>query len=265
MQDYVDARKAASTIRSVYSALLFHFRLNGRAEFLTNNPIIQMFVDGAQKLIQMFVDGAQKLAPPPNKKVVIWDPETPLSFINSRPRPTEFRAAGQEALLLVLLATGMRVDCASKLSKTVIKRAAFCQIEFLLPRKTGHSGPQVLRRFLENQRLCPVEAIDHFQSLAKKIRKPAENFLFISSKGKRAHIDTLRHWVTDLLEECGIQASAGTCRSASASAAVARDVDVDVVLKAAGWKKESTFRRYYQRQVLKANEGYNLIHSTSIV
>jgi hypothetical protein len=77
MQDYVDDQKAASTIRSVYSALLFHFRLNGRAAFLTENPIIQMFVDGAQKL-----------APPPSKKVVIWDPETPLSFITGRPRPS---------------------------------------------------------------------------------------------------------------------------------------------------------------------------------
>jgi hypothetical protein len=147
--------------------------LNGRAAFLTENPIIQMFVDGAQKL-----------APPPNKKVVIWDPETPLSFIKGRPRPSEFRAAGQEALLLLLLATGMRVDCASKLSKTVIFRAAFCQIAFLLPRKTGNSGPQVIRRFLDDPRLCPVEAIIHFLSLAKRIRKPAEKFFVYFFYGK---------------------------------------------------------------------------------
>jgi hypothetical protein len=69
----------------------------------------------------------------------------------------------------------------------------------------------------------------------------------------------------ELLNGCGIEASAGSCRSASSSAAVARDVNIDIVLKAAGWAKESTFRRYYQRQVVKANEGYNLIHSTSNV
>jgi site-specific recombinase XerD len=50
IQDYVDDRKAESTIRSVYSAILFHFRLCGRQEFLLNNPIIQMFVRGAQRL-----------------------------------------------------------------------------------------------------------------------------------------------------------------------------------------------------------------------
>jgi site-specific recombinase XerD len=253
-QDYVDDRKAASTIRSVYSALLFHFRLHGVESFLTSNPIVQMFVDGAQRL-----------APPPTRKVVIWDPEIPLSFLQNRPRPSDFRPAGQEALLLLLLATGIRVDCASKLSHKIVKRTTFGQIEFLLPRKTGNSNPQVIKCFLKDPRLCPLMAIEHFLSVGKSIRKPNEPFLFISSKGTRAHIDTLRHWVNDLLNECGIVATAGSCRSASSSAAVARDVDIDTVLKAAGWKRESTFRRYYQRQVVKANEGYNLFDAFSDV
>jgi hypothetical protein len=254
IQDYVDDGKAESTIRSVYSAILFYFRLNGRQDFLLNNPVIQMFVKGAQRL-----------APPPIKRDIIWDPEIPLSFINARSRPTEFRAAGQEALLLLLLSTGIRVDCTSKMSKAFHVYKTFCEIPYLLRRKTGFSHPQVIRLFTENPRLCPVRAIEHFSSLADEIRKPSENFLFISSKGHRAHIDTLRHWVSELLLESGITASAGSCRSASASAAVSRDVNIDVVLKAAGWAKESTFRRFYQRQVLKVNEGYNLVRSANVV
>ncbi len=255
IQDYVDDHKAASTIRSVYSSLLFQFRLRGRESFLTQNPIIQMFVEGAQKL-----------APPPKKINVIWDPEIPLSFIERRSRPNDFRQAGQEALLLLLLATGIRVDCASKLSKTLVKRSEVCSIEYLLRRKTGNSStPQIIRCFSEKPRLCPVLAIEHFLSLGEKVRKPSELFLFISSKGKRAHIDTLRHWVQDLLKEAGIETSAGSCRSASASAAVSREVDIDIVLKSAGWAPESTFRQYYDRQILRANEGFNLIRSSSIV
>jgi site-specific recombinase XerD len=139
IQDYVDDRKAESTIRSVYSAILFHFRLCGRQDFLEKNPIIQMFVRGAQRL-----------APAPLKKNVIWDPETPLSFISSRPRPTKVRAAGQEAILLLLLASGIRVDCASKLSKSVQRSSTFVIIPYLLPRKTGTSAPQVIRMYEEN-------------------------------------------------------------------------------------------------------------------
>jgi site-specific recombinase XerD len=254
IQDYVDNRKAESTIRSVYASILFHFRLMGRHEFLTNNPVIQMFVKGAQRL-----------APPPLKKTVIWDPEIPLSFISSRTRPTDFRPAGQEALLLLLLSTGIRVDCASKLSKNLYVCRTFCEIEFLLPRKTGKSDPQVIRLFLENPRLCPVRAMEHFLSIARKKRKSSEEFLFISSSGRRAHIDTLRHWVSDLLSESGVEAFAGSCRSAATSAAVSKDVNIDVVLKSAGWARESTFWRFYHRQVLKVNEGYNLVRSTAVV
>ncbi len=72
IQDYVDDRKAESTIRSVYAAILFHFRLEGRHEFLTANPIIQMFVKGAQLL-----------APPSLKKQVLWDPEILLTEVAS--------------------------------------------------------------------------------------------------------------------------------------------------------------------------------------
>ncbi len=216
-------------------------------------------------VIQMFVKGAQRLAPPPLKKTVIWDPEIPLSFISNRPRPTEFRPAGQEALLLLLLATGIRVDCASKLSKEVNRFSTFVMIPYLRRRKTGVSTPQVIRVYEENPRLCPIRALEHFLLLAGKIRKNSEEFLFISSKGKRAHIDTLRHWVSDLLNETGVTASAGSCRSASTSAAVSRDVDIDTVMKSAGWARESTFRRFYQRQVVKVKEGYNLIRSTSVV
>jgi hypothetical protein len=108
-------------------------------------------------------------------------------------------------------------------------------------------------------------AIEHFLSIGASVRNPSENFLFISSKGKRAHIDTLRHWVQDLLSETGIETTAGSCRSASASAAVARQVEIDIVLKSAGWARESTFRRFYERQVVKSREGYNLIRSTFVV
>jgi site-specific recombinase XerD len=254
IQDYVNDRKAESTIRSVYAAILFHFRLEGRHEFLISNPIVQMFVKGAQRL-----------APPSVKQQVVWDPEIPLSFISAKSRPSTFREAGQEALLLLLLATGIRVDCASKLSKQFHVSPTFCVIPYLLPRKTGKSGPQVIRLFTENPRLCPVRAIEHFSSLADAVRKSQDPFLFISSTGRRAHIDTLRHWVSELLCASGVQATAGSCRSASASAAVARDINIDVVMKSAGWARESTFRRFYQRQILKLNEGYNLIRSSCVV
>jgi integrase len=196
----------------------------------------------------MFYQGSQRSAPPAQRKTVIWDPEVPLKFILRQPRPEEFRDAGKEALLLLLLATGIRVSDAARLSKKMTLNNGVYAIPFLEARKTGFSEPQLLRSY-SVERLCPVAALKHYLDLGRSRRHWDEKFLFISSKGTRASVDTLRKWVMSLLQKTGISATAGSCRSATTSAAILRDVPIDAVLKAAGWKRESTFRKYYHRLV----------------
>ncbi len=95
----------------------------------------------------------------------------------------------------------------------------------------------------------PVRALQRFLQIANPFCKPNQRFLFILMLGIRASVDTLRNWVKETLLEAGIQAPAGSCRSAVSSAAVARNMEIDLVMKAAGWARESTFPKYYQRAV----------------
>ena len=53
LQDLVDAKKPASTVRGVYAALVRFFTLHNRENFIN------------QPLIRYFVKGVQHLAPPP--------------------------------------------------------------------------------------------------------------------------------------------------------------------------------------------------------
>ena len=180
LQEYVDAKSAASTIRSVSASIHHYFRLHQREQVLSNY------------LVKLFVQGAQKLAPPPQKKTVIWDPEVPLRFVSTRPRPSDFLNAGREAILLLLLATGIRVDCASKLSRVINDTGIYCSIPFLLPRKTGVSEPQVLKPFPGNERLCPVKAIIYSFSLPSSTRtcNGREIFVCIFHGNQSAHRHT---------------------------------------------------------------------------
>jgi integrase len=178
------------------------------------------------------------LAPVKDKVPFIWDPEVPLAYISSKPFPTLFRTAGKEALLLLLLATGICVSDAHRLTRKMTKSGEVWIIPFLEARKTGPSPPQLLRSY-SDARLCPARALQRYLALAYPIRRPNEKFLFISSKGTRADVDMLRGWVTELLKAAGITAPAGSCRSASTSAAVERKMDIDQVLKSAGWARES--------------------------
>jgi integrase len=236
LQQYVDKGRAASTIRAAHAALLHFFTLFKRESLLTS------------PLVTLLVKGAQNLAPVNEKVPFIWDPEVPLQMIATRPFPTDLRQAGKEALLLLLLATGIRVSDASKLSRKMVKTGAVWAIPYLEKRKTGPSPPQTVLAY-PTARLCPVRALQRFLQIANPFRKPNQRFLFISMLGIRASVDTLRHWARELLAEAGIQAPAGSCRSAASSAAVARNLDIDLVMKAAGWARESTFRKYYQRAV----------------
>jgi integrase len=218
-------------------ATLLHFVTLYRREEVIKAPVITLFLQGAQRL-----------APKTESAQYVWDPEVPLQYLNKLPFKTTLRAAGQEALLLLLLATGIRVSDAHRLSKKMIKVGDVWSIRFLVNRKTGPSPPQLLKPY-PTARLCPARALQRYLMLASSIRKPEQPFLFVSSLGTRASVDTLRHWVIELLDDTGIKAPAGSCRSASTSAAVARNVDIDQVLKYAGLALESTFRRYYQREL----------------
>jgi site-specific recombinase XerD len=246
IQEFVDKKRAKSTIRGVFAALLHFFTLFQK-EHIIKAPIIALHVLGAQRL-----------APVNDRVPFVWDPEIPLKFISGRPYPHLFRPAGKEALLLLLLSTGIRVSDAHRLSKKMVKTGEVWAIPYLEARKTGPSPPQLVRAYAD-ARLCPVRALQRYLAIANPIRKPNQPFMFISSRGFRADVDTLRHWVFELLEASGITASAGSCRSASTSAAVERKMDIDNVLKSAGWAKEGTFRRFYQRAVHPRLNGESLL------
>jgi integrase len=181
-----------------------------------------------------------------------------LKFISRQPHPENFRDAGKEALLLLLLATGIRVSDAARLSKRFTCHGDVFAFPYLEYRKTGVSEPQLVKKY-SVERLCLVRAIQHFLEIGRFRRHWNDSFLFISSTGRRASVDTLRKWVMSLLEKAGVTATAGSCRSAATSAAVLRDLPIEAVMKAAGWKRENTFRRYYHRLVHKSIDCESLL------
>jgi integrase len=242
VQEYVDKKRAASTIRQLHAALLHDFTLYRRPEII-NLPIVTLFLQGAQRL----APASSERSP------FIWDPEVPLQFINK-----PLRSAGKEAILLLLLAKGICVSDAHRLTKRMSKSGEVWMIPFLEGRKTGPSPPQLVKPYSSAQ-LCPARALQRYLELANPVREENQPFLFISTRGVRASIDTLQHWVVELLDSAGIKAPAGSFRSASKSSAVARNVNVDQILKSAGWASESTFRRYYHRAIHSAQNCASLL------
>jgi site-specific recombinase XerD len=243
--------KSESRVKTASAALNFFLKVY-RREDLVDHP-----------LVALFTKGAKKLAPLPREKPTIWNPQTVLDWLNSQPIPTSLIECASEAVLLLLLATGWRVDDVWKLANRFECAGESARFFFRLKRKCPIKGnytlSQSVTRLRENERVCPVRAVQHFLERAKSTRKIPCSSLFVSTTGTPASKDTLRRWVQDLLAKAGVFVSAGSCRSASTSAAFARNHSIDVILSSAGWSSESTFRRFYQREVLPVEASLNLM------
>jgi site-specific recombinase XerD len=247
----VASHKAGSTIRAYVAALKYYLRLFQRSD-LVDSP-----------LLTLFSEGAQRKAPIPKRNNWIWDAGVPLKMIRDRAHPSEFLAAAREALFLLLMATGIRVDDVYKLGEDFRWENGIFVIPFLGKRKCKINGvwtaEQRLAPYPGNDRLCPINALLLYATFSVPIRVPTEKALFVSSTGQAASKGTLGRWVKDILHEAGIQAPAGSCRSASTSAAFARKLPIDVILSSAGWSSDLVFFRHYHRGIGKHVVSANLL------
>jgi hypothetical protein len=95
------------------------------------------------------------------------------------------------------------------------------------------SVPHVLRRYLQLTR--PWRA--------------SQSCLFLDVRGQHgpASLATMRGWVRSKLEQCGVTASAGSTRAATATAACLAGCSLQSVLDNGNWKSRKTMQRFYFR------------------
>jgi site-specific recombinase XerD len=251
LEPLIIARKAESTLRSYVAALKFYLALFQRADLVDSH------------LFKLFAAGAKRKAPIPQEKVWVWDAGIPLKMIRDRAPPSGFLQAAREALFLILMATGIRIDDAFKLGDDFSLENGDFVLPFLekrkCPIKKKWTANQRISSYPGNERLCPGNALLLYATFSVTKRVPGEKFLFISSTGTRASKATLSRWVKDILVQAGIKATGGSCRSATTSAAFLRKVPIDIILSSAGWSSDLVFFRHYQRQVSRRVGSANLL------
>jgi site-specific recombinase XerD len=251
LEPLIVEKRAASTLRSYVASLKFYLKLFQR------NDIVQ------SPLFDLFASGAQRKAPLPKAKNWIWDAGIPLKMIRDRAPPPDFLSAAREAVFLIMLATGLRVGDMFLLGEDFSLSHGTFVIPFLGKRKRKIKGrwttEQRISSYPGNERLCPGNALLLYATFSVPLRVQGEKALFISSTGRQASKATLGGWVKDILSDAGISATAGSCRSATTSAAFLRKVPIDVIMSSAGWSNDLTFFRHYQRDVAQNAFGANLL------
>ena len=99
--------------------------------------------------------------------------------------------------------------------------------------------------------LCIYVTLQHYLVVTSTLRTSSKLLISYIKPYNAVTSSTIGRWIKLLLQQVGINTqtfSAHSTRSASVSKAVG-SVSADVILKTAGWARESTFRKYYKKPV----------------
>ena len=116
-----------------------------------------------------------------------------------------------------------------------------------------HQGHLEFRSYPVDRRLCVVTCLKQYVKLTEPVRAGHDSlWLSYSKPFKPVSRDTISRWIRNVLENAGINTNLfgahSTC-AASTSAAQSNNVSINTIMDAAGWSRESTFRKFYDKPI----------------
>ncbi len=107
--------------------------------------------------------------------------------------------------------------------------------------------PIILKRFIENPKLCVASCAECYIEERKKLSVVADKLIITHKKPYiMASRDSISRWVKGFLTEAGVNTETFTthsCRSAAASKAKLNGVPVNEIMKRCCWSHESSFKK----------------------
>ena len=115
-----------------------------------------------------------------------------------------------------------------------------------------HSQPVELKAYNKDESICPVHTVVEHIKVAEKIRK-SENIIISCHKHNIVTTQTASRYVKQTLKAVGINTSLFTVHStrhSSSSKTFMKGLSLIDIVKKAGWKSTSTFRKFYNLPIL---------------
>lgn len=204
------------------------------------------------------------LAIPKPSKTPVWDVNQVESLLcQQNPDTDNLYEVSKHTACLLLLCSGRRVHDLTLLSISSTDCESNNDYIILWPKfgsKTDsanyrQSGWKLMVN-KDNKCLDPVHWIMKLISVGKdrRIKANCDN-LFITAYGtaRPASRCVIANWVKNVLKNAGIEAPAGSFRSAVASKSWNENCSLDEILSRGNWRSENTFRRFYCKEIKKSN------------
>ena len=207
--------------------------------------------------------GAFNTSPPVPRYTEFWDLNEllrELDLIN--PDSLDLTQLSRRLATLLATATFMRVSELTNITLPSVKiTRSNASFSLSKPRKAQRSGPLqyfYLKR-LPSSGICPVHHLELYISKTESLRNSSNSanlFIGVCKPHKIVGPSTVARWIKSQLSLAGVDCarySAHSTRGAAASAAAEAGVPIQSIPDKAGWSSESTFTRFYRRNVSKGS------------
>lgn len=213
-------------------------------------------------LFNKFLRGVFTMRPSLPRYGCTWDAQKVLGYLKSQspPEAISFIALSRKLVMLLLLLSGQRGQSIHSLdTRNLEVSEAMLIIRFgdvLKTSRPGHHTQEIrLPAYPDQPGLCVVKTYAAYIKRTKQFRKRPGK-LFISTMRPHGPVsrDTVTKWAKASLALAGIDLNVygvHSTRAASSSLALNKGVSLQTILRTVGWARESTFRKFYQREVTR--------------
>ena len=228
-------------------------------------------------LVVRLLKGIFNKRPPQPRYEFIWDTNLVISFMRGlKNSEITFKMLSLKTVTLLTLLSGQRVSTIQKFKISELQctpSLIIFNISGLLKqsRPGKKDKPICFHAFPHDTHLCPIATVESYLSARATLPNTSLHDPLIVCYRKPhgpATKDTIARWVKSMLHLCGVDVNtfaAHSCRSASSSKARSAGVKLETILKAGQWSKESTFYRFYQKDIVLSSNIIDNSFAASIV
>ena len=193
-----------------------------------------------------------------------WDPKIAIDHLRCMPNADLTSIQLTQKLCTLLALTTMLIcgEIASISLDSIKASPTVLNFSLMRPRESQRSGPLrvfSLRSWTEDQNICPVKCMQAYLEATASFRGKRKNTTLLvgtTSRHKPVTSSSVGRWIKTQLKNAGIntkQFTAHSTRGAAGLKALYCGVSLQFILLKGHWAKESTFARFYQREVVNAD------------
>ena len=263
LTELFDEGKQYSAINTARSALSTIISLPGQIPF------------GKHPMVSRFLKGVFQLKPALPRYVATWDVGVVLQYLRKLPNLTDIslKQLTHKLTMMLVLLSGQRTQTLTLLDIKNITVTSSCCIFYINgclkhTRPGTHQAPLEIPAYPQDTNICIKAVLSKYLEMTKD-KRGRETQLLISfqKRFKPVTVDTLSRWIKTIMSQAGIDIDRFkpySGRAASTSAAKATNVPIHTIMAAAGWSRESTFAKFYNKAVTQSGQFGQSILDTKL-